>query len=294
MTGRLLFFILCLTCFAFPIKSLEAKKGVRELIKDREKVPKKHGTPFPCHPKHLALINPHYEGGCTGMFSVFNYVIGCLDLFENGEFTGITLNFGEMGLYYEKKGPNWWNYYCEPISIGSTALRSVSHIWGEAAKIIYHTECGLSRDRVHQLISRYIHFKPYLLNMVNDFCKEFFFERPVIGVHYRGTDKDTEAKRVPYHVFKEEIEKYVAANNLESFLIYVATDEDLFLDYMIDKFPDSVIFIPAERSIDGQALHFSTENPYQQGLESLMDCLILSRTDFLIRTSSNLSLWSTY
>lgn len=103
MTGRLLFFILCLTCFAFPIKSLEAKKGVRELIKDREKVPKKHGTPFPCHPKHLALINPHYEGGCTGMFSVFNYVIGCLDLFENGEFTGITLNFGEMGLYYEKK-----------------------------------------------------------------------------------------------------------------------------------------------------------------------------------------------
>ena len=296
MSPRILFTVFLLTLFLAPSQELEAKKRLRDLVKEKNWAPKQHKNPFPNHAVHLELINPNYEGFCTGMFSVFNYVVGCLDLFECGEFTGINLNFGEIGLYYDKeKGRNWWSYYCEPIVVGAKGnSKSLSHIWGEASEIIYHTEIGLTRERVHQLISKYVHFKPEILQRVDQFCQDYFFLKPVIGVHYRGTDKDSEAKRVSYSVVKKEIQNYLESNKLEEFLIFVATDEEQFLDYMIDEYPDACIFIPAERSIDGAPLHTTTKEPYQQGLESLMDCIILSRTDFLIRTSSNLSLWSTY
>ena len=34
----------------------------------------------------------------------------------------------------------------------------------------------------------------------------------------------------------------------------------------------------------------NTDNNYQKGLDAVIDCLLLSRTQFLIRTASNLSL----
>jgi len=51
----------------------------------------------------------------------------------------------------------------------------------------------------------------------------------------------------------------------------------------------------AIRSVNGKALHVDpAHSPYRVGREALIDCVLLSRTDMLIRTSSNLSLCSTF
>lgn|GEM_PF-1940907 len=276
---------------AFPLSEIEGKGRIRDNIKAP---PKQHKPPFG-EKDHLLMINPHHEETYTGMFSVFNYVVGCLDLFEQEVYGGISLDFGQRGLYYDQaKGTNWWSYYCEPIFAGKEGNKVTHSIWGDAARIIYHTECDLPKERVYELINKYIQFKPDVLEAVDQFCKEYFFTRPVIGVHYRGTDKESEAKRVAYAAIKGHVNRYIDENALDDFLIFVATDEELFVDYMIEQFPEHIIFIPAERSTDGTPLHLSTKKPYQQGFESLLDCILLSKTDFLIRTSSNLSLWSTY
>lgn len=55
------------------------------------------------------------------------------------------------------------------------------------------------------------------------------------------------------------------------------------------------IAIKAQRSSNGEpGVHFINKNNYSLGEEALIDACLLSKCDLLIRTSSNLSLWSTY
>ncbi|MEI6790088.1 MAG: hypothetical protein WCK42_02780, partial [Myxococcaceae bacterium] len=62
------------------------------------------------------------------------------------------------------------------------------------------------------------------------------------------------------------------------------------------EFPHQVVYLPeVKRSKDGKPLHLGKQQgQYESGLDALMDCLVLSKTNLLIRTSSNLSRWSAY
>ena len=80
----------------------------------------------------------------------------------------------------------------------------------------------------------------------------------------------------------------------EPWQIFAATDESYFLEALQKAFPGRVIAYEATRSKDAVGVHFSREDPYRIGEEALLDALLLSRCNVLIRTSSNLSLWSTY
>ena len=231
-----------------------------------------------------------------GMFSVFNTVIGSLVLFDQRDFAGIVVDFEDKGLYFDsKKGPNWWDYYCEPIVIHKRQyLQRLVYEFEKCSKLAYNVEFLLNRERANQLISRYIHFKPIVAEAVAQFVDAHFLSQPVIGIHYRGTDKDFEAPKIAYENVAEEIEEYITSEGLSDYLIFIATDEEKFLKHMEKVFPDRVISIQAERASDDKPLHYNTKDPFQQGLESIVDCLLLSKTDVLFRTSSNLSLWSTY
>ena len=48
------------------------------------------------------------------------------------------------------------------------------------------------------------------------------------------------------------------------------------------------------RSVDGRPIDVvNSDGNYQKGLDAVLDCVLLSRTDYLIRTASNLSLCAT-
>ena len=231
-----------------------------------------------------------------GMFSVFNTVIGCLDLFEQKNYAGITVDFENKGLYYDPQmGLNWWNYYCEPIKIQKRPSQFKSiFTFDKCTERAFHTEEKLTRERIFELISRYVKFKPSVIETVDQFFDENFLGHTVIGIHYRGTDKEFEAPKLQYQKIVDEIKAYTAFHELLDFKVFVATDEAPFLEYMKEAFPDRISYSSAERATDNLPLHYYTKNPYQQGLESIIDCFLLSKADVLFRTSSNLSLWSTY
>lgn len=63
---------------------------------------------------------------------------------------------------------------------------------------------------------------------------------------------------------------------------------------MQQEFPSRIVSRDVHRSTGEEGIHFSEHNGYQLGEEALIDSLLLSKCDLLIRTSSNLSLWSTY
>jgi hypothetical protein len=114
-----------------------------------------------------------------------------------------------------------------------------------------------------------------------------------LGVHYRGTDKFSEAPRVPYEEVMAAVRDAAHLALPRRWKLFVATDEQPFLEYARHAFPDRLICQEAIRSTDGQGLHFQLAGDYRNGEGAVSDCLLLSRCNYLIRTESELSLCST-
>jgi hypothetical protein len=156
-----------------------------------------------------------------------------------------------------------------------------------------------SPEEAYMLIQKHIQIKPHVTKRVEDFVNANFGNCFVIGLHYRGTDKIVHAPRVAYEEVIKVVQTKVAslAQSLaQEYKIFVATDEQAFIDFIMTAFPGKICYqTDVIRSTDDKPLHVNAKmNRYKLGEDALTDCLLLSKTDFLIRTSSNLSLWSTY
>jgi len=242
------------------------------------------------------FLHTNLEPFNAGMFSVFTYVTGVLYEYESNDYAGIHVDFEERGCYYTPEyGPNWWEYYCRPICLGTSEGAETKRYSGyDYAMFTRFVERDLSREQVHSLIEKYIHIRDEILEKVDEFIQNYFNDSYVIGVHYRGTDKGDDSPILSYSEVCKHIREHICSNSLEGSKIFLATDESQFFDYMRREFGELVIAYSTQYSEDGSPLHQNSPNPFLHGEEALIDSLLLSRTDLLIRTSSNLSLWSTY
>jgi hypothetical protein len=239
-------------------------------------------------PRYI-LRSPDYN---PGLFSLFSTVIGFLDFYEEKQ-CAIEVDLGKKGVYYEKKkGPNWWTYYFEPIAFGNKTDKIVEISDEQQSSFANKTLERMSREEVHRLIKKYIVLKKPIKKKIDAFAKKHFTDQFVIGIHYRGTDKISEAPRVAYERVFEEIEK--VAKGKSKYKLFVATDEQAFLDAILVRFSGKVVYLDSIRSSNGKAIHSSKKNAYQKGEEAILDCLLLSKTNFLIRTESNLGACSTF
>lgn len=234
-----------------------------------------------------------------GFFSVFTSVLGLLDKYDTQEYSGFSLNFANKGLYYDqKKGPNWWGYYFMPLEQGVNYQQEPRCSGQTHLHLAMHCVKNLSKERCHELITKYIQVRPYIQEKLDAFTKEHFDNHFVLGIHYRGTDKmGSEAPKLGYEPVFTAITNYL----YDSFphiplIIFVASDEEEFVNEIENRFPGQIVCLAAMRSSDGRAIHYKrgTENKFKIGEEALLDCLLLSRCNHLIRTSSNLSLCATY
>ena len=232
---------------------------------------------------------------CLGMFATANQVLGQLYMFETGQLphvSGLTVDFDNHGLYYDSsRGPNWWTYFFEPIYLGINAplVYSTKEQYLEA----WQQRRLITRESAAQIIKKYIHIKPHIQQKIDAFAGQYFFDCYTIGIHYRGTDKVKEAPRVEYESVFEEIEKHIPQE--KKYVLFIATDEVDFLEQARQRYLHRVVAIEARRSNGGDlGVHFVNKNNYTLGEQALIDACLLSKCDLLIRTSSNLSLWSTY
>jgi len=234
----------------------------------------------------------------AGLFATLNFVCMLLSRYKAGNYRGIEVDFGTTGLYYEPKyGKNWWNYYFEPVCFGKKInIKKVVDVPYLDPHTDLHKKKPPIRQTMFGMIQKYFHIKPHILDKINTFDKENFKDYFVISVHYRGTDKIKEAPRLPYEKIPEAVLDIMKSHGDKKYKIFVATDEQAFVDYMITLFGDLVCYKKdALRSTSGQPIHFDKNfNHYKSGEDALVDCLLLSRGNFLIRTSSNLSRWATY
>jgi hypothetical protein len=200
----------------------------------------------------------------------------------------ITVDFLTHGVYYEPAlGPNWWEYYFAPIRCSSIPQEYKHFPTCQKANFSIYAQYHLERSKANLILQKYVKIKPVIQEKIDNFYREHLEGHYVIGVHYRGTDKGGESPLVPYEDVYNTILGVVPQGD---FRVFVATDEAPFLRYMQQQFPGKIIAISAIRSETGLPVHYHERIlNYQKGEEALIDCLLLSKTQFLIKTSSNLS-----
>lgn len=151
----------------------------------------------------------------------------------------------------------------------------------------------MPRERASALVARYVRLAPAVQRLV-DAVITAEWAPSVIGVHYRGTDKAVDARRVPYDEVAASVSSHLMTIDPGG-KVFVATDEGAFVDFMRARFPGRVIARAMFRSVDGRPIDVvNADGNYQKGLDAVVDCVLLSRTQFLVRTASNLSLCATF
>jgi hypothetical protein len=240
------------------------------------------------------MTHPYYImdalGWNPGFFCSYQAVVGFLHMIENEGNSGYQVFF-EKGLYFDPKvGPNWWEYYFEPIYSGPpTEGITIDHP-GDMLKSKWNTDAisNITRESAAYFIKKYIKVKPNLQQKIDDFIK-LKFGQHTIATHYRGCDKSSEAPRVHYSVISDEVKKHIKYDSK----IFVASDEQAFIQYMVNCFGNKVIYTDAIRSPNHDPIHHhdghAMSNPYKLGEDAVIDCYLLSRSNTLIRTFSNLS-----
>ncbi len=239
-------------------------------------------------------LNIYYNFGALtwnpGFFCTYQSIVGFLDFIEKEKPIGFEV-FLENGLYFDAAhGPNWWEYYFEPIKYGGFQEPMIIDYIGDMLKSAWGTDAIsiISRERAGELINKYIKLKPFLQQKIDDFVKTKFGKH-TIGCNMRGSDKSSEAPRVSYETIANEIKKHLQENSV----IFAASDEQKFIEYMKSIFGSRVVYTDSIRSFTHEPIHHLNgkpcANPYKLGEDAVFDCYLLSKCNLLIKTFSNLS-----
>ena len=152
------------------------------------------------------------------------------------------------------------------------------------------------RKYINGLINQFIRVKPEILKEVNSFVKKNFPPSSfLIGIHYRGGDKNhCDCARVSYENVKKKIQMFLKNRYRKgrNYVLFLASDEKDFYEYMGKAFPGHCVFF--SRGFEGGFHEGIRGEGYLEGKKALVDCLLLSKTNVIIRTVSNLSLVSTF
>lgn len=205
--------------------------------------------------------------------------------------------------YVRAKGENWLEYFFEVreldendkklVGNGSIKISHVSDI--DQLGLPEMHDLRMNLEYANQLLWSYLTIKSELMEYVDSYAERQFSNKTVLGIHYRGTDKKSEAKPVTRKFVAATISNYIDANPHVDTL-FVASDEGDFIEWIGQEFKhiDVLSHDDTIRSKNGIAIHVQPAlgDNYIKGKEALVNSLLLAKCDALIRTSSFLSAWS--
>lgn len=201
------------------------------------------------------------------------------------------------------RGPDWFAYFFTNPQLLAADQRRIDDGQVPICRIEGIRHLGLPEDydkwltwrNSSQLVRKYIGVRPEIRERVEGFFDMHLANKHVLGVHYRGTDKSAEAPRLPYAQMAEAIDQYFHRNgDFDS--IFVSSDEQAFVDYITDRYRNTLLVVShedQERSRAGIAVHRSRfGDRFRKAEEAVLNCLLLSRCHALLKTASFLSGWS--
>ena len=222
----------------------------------------------------------------AGFFSNFRSTLSTMKWLDS---VGDTFNVNWLTSLYNdsEKGDNAWDYYFEQPYKKSP---------GGYAELKYMGRKPEAKKAYYEMISKYVRLNQSvtdtLMSNVDRVDGEF------LGVHIRQTDKNTvstdiepiEGRPVSIEEYIKEIELYLKDHYDDS--IWLATDCAQSLKRVVNEFGDKVFFQKNSlRSETFESIHngHTSYSGYNKGLDVLIDCLMLSKSKFLIKGSSSVA-----
>jgi hypothetical protein len=146
----------------------------------------------------------------------------------------------------------------------------------------------------NKMWNSFFSFTDDVLERSEQFCRQHFKGETVLGVHYRGTDKNTDGSQtnpVTAEEFLLVLMDFLSAHP-EITTIFVASDEAAFVENIARL--RKIVQVPQARSGDGSPLwnHHSPEQNQNVAKDAILDCLLLSRCEYVLKNMSALSAWS--
>lgn len=223
-----------------------------------------------------------------GFFSLFLQAINGIDFAARYKLI-YHVNFGNCIYRYSEssfKDNNFWNYYFEQPLID---------LKFEKRKVLINQFNEVYPLRIwHKSYFRYINrgviqslrFKENVSVLINEALLKFK-DKKVLGIQVRLTDHGDEITPVVLSSYIKVINRY--SKKFDQ--VFVATDDQPFLQRLVNTYGDKILFNDVIRSTDGEAVHTSSkeQDRYKLGLDVLIDCYCLSKCDKLILVSSNIS-----
>ena len=181
--------------------------------------------------------------------------------------------------YYKQKQPQYSS------KITYTSIRDTSDLeWKNYNKRL---RLNIAKD----LFDKYVGFNQKITEEVSAFTDKWFAGKRVLGIHYRGTDKTAEAPAVSY----QELLNYICktrADHPEFNLIFLSSDDANVISFLTDSNLPVPIVCREDviRSESGDPIHLRQENSkITINRDAMVNCLILSKCNYLLKTASLLS-----
>lgn len=239
----------------------------------------------------------------------FSNVFGVLKQIKNAEINyEIPVVFwNKKSLYYDEKyGKNAWELYFEPVS--SYSLKDV-RFWDHKTNVIgagwfgFELDDGKTlRETINRCWNEYIRIKSHIIEKINKFYDKEMRGRHCLGVHIRQTDRSLDKSTniagggfVGLAPYKECIARYL--HKYGPVKILLATDSENAKKEISSSFPGKVICYDSIRSVSEISIHGGMDrglalSPYKKGEDVLIETMLLSKCNFLIRGTSNVSTMS--
>lgn len=230
----------------------------------------------------------------------------------------INFDRSHTGLFYDPaRGENVWEYYFEPVlgvsyvqldtwlrqgQVATDRVHSYSareildrHLSGPNRLATFWTDDRVDdpsawmsdmRRRGRELVARFIRLKPHIEARYRELLATHVRPGRSFGVHIRGTDFSYADPTPPERYFRAIRDK-AGELGLDDFHVFLATDQQQFVERFEREFPGRISTCDASRSRNDVApFQMDSVDPYKKGEDVLLDILLLSSCDFLFKSVS--------
>lgn len=266
--------------------------------------------------KNMELKSPHYyyksfgtlnknitfyvirRSPGTGLFSNLTFVLNHLQICKKFGFTPIVDMQNFNTIYNEeikiKKTFNSWEYFFEPLNKYTLEEVYKSKNVIITSDIFYHFfsySINLNIE-LTKLLQTEIKIKKTLYKTFERLCKKFS-NKKILGVHFRGTSYKSTAGH-PFPATEKQmyfiINSIMKKNKVDH--IFLVTEELRYLDYLKKKFPNKITYLNTcyrSNKNDAFKIYPRKLHRYKLGREAVIEALLLSKCDYLIHLSSNIT-----
>jgi hypothetical protein len=238
----------------------------------------------------------------VGFFAQLNWLVYILRHCEQSE-RRPRLRFSSPWYTDPQQGPNWLAYHFLPrqpslwldADVEGPAPRVSRAVYLEDLGLPASARSGLSLEEACAVLARHVDIHPEVGGLVESFVARHFQPGATLGVHFRSTDKGSEARLLTADEMLACIRRQLTACPHYR-CVYVASDDARFVERALGELDGVPVIVREDelRSTDGRAVHTRAESSenLRKGREALVNCLLLARCDGLLRTASFLSGWA--